>query len=142
MKTCSRCGIEKHISEFQKRKASPDGLTASCKKCLSEYDKSRANLPHRVKNRIDYAATERGIESSGRAKKAWIEKNPTKRKAQHLVNNAIRDKKLFKEPCSVCGSSHRTHAHHDDYSKPLNVRWLCYQHHKDWHAEHGPGLNP
>lgn len=24
-------------------------------------------------------------------------------------------------------------AHHDDYSKPFNVRWLCPQHHREWH---------
>lgn len=32
-------------------------------------------------------------------------------------------------------------AHHDDYRRPLEVRWLCRRHHARWHAEHGQGAN-
>ena len=39
---------------------------------------------------------------------------------------------LVKEPCEVCGS-HETEKHHDDYDKPLEVRWLCRQHHLEHH---------
>jgi hypothetical protein len=36
-------------------------------------------------------------------------------------------------PCEVCGDP-QTHAHHDDYSKPLDVRWFCPRHHREEHA--------
>jgi len=39
--------------------------------------------------------------------------------------------KLIPKPCEVCGSEN-AQAHHDDYSKPVDVRWLC----KDDHQEH------
>ena len=62
MKTCTRCGKEKGLSAFQIRKASNDGLTASCKKCLSDYEKTRANLPHRVKARELYSKSKNGLQ--------------------------------------------------------------------------------
>jgi len=142
MKKCSRCGIVKDESEFHIRKASKDGLTASCKVCLSEYDKLRANNPNRVAARLAYSKTEAGIASGNKAKKKWIASNPNKRKAQQMVNNAIRDGKLFKEPCCVCGATKNIHAHHDDYLKPLNIRWMCARCHHRWHSLHGEGLNP
>ena len=37
-------------------------------------------------------------------------------------------------PCEVCGER-KTHAHHDDYSKPLEVKWLCKKHHDEHHRE-------
>lgn len=39
---------------------------------------------------------------------------------------------LEQQPCEVCGEQ-RAHRHHDDYSKPLEVRWLCPRHHGEVH---------
>lgn len=63
----------------------------------------------------------------------WIARNRDKRKAHMIVAHAIEDGKLSKSPCLVCGSV-RAHAHHDDYSKPLDITWLCAKHHKEVHA--------
>lgn len=132
MKTCSKCKQEKPLEEFQKRKASKDGFTAACKQCLSEYDKQRANLPHRVKAREEYAKTEQGRIAGNRAKKKFRESNPVKAKAHNMVSNAIRDGELKKEPCMICNSSD-VQAHHPDYTKPLDVVWLCPLHHSKIH---------
>ena len=37
-------------------------------------------------------------------------------------------------PCEICGSL-TTHRHHEDYSKPLDIRWLCSRHHAARHKE-------
>lgn len=140
-KTCTRCNKVKDFSLFQKRAASKDGMTASCKECLSIYDKTRANLPHRVKARAEYQKTEAGMESSAKAKKRYIEKNPIKRAAHMITGSAIRKGDLIKKPCEVCGSIDDIHARHNDYHKPLEVRWLCSTHHNEWHKENGEGLN-
>jgi len=38
----------------------------------------------------------------------------------------------MRRPCTVCGAM-KSEAHHEDYSKPLEVTWLCRTCHK---AEH------
>jgi ribosomal protein S27AE len=50
--------------------------------------------------------------------------NAAKYEAHKRVTAAIRSGRLKKQPCERCGNS-RVHAHHDDYSRPLEVRWLC-----------------
>lgn len=50
------------------------------------------------------------------------------------TQRAIESGKLIRQPCEVC-SSVPTDAHHDDYTKPLDVRWLCRQCHTDLHAK-------
>lgn len=57
-----------------------------------------------------------------------------KRRARGMVHRAVRDGVLSRQPCGVCGVE-RTEAHHEDYSKPLEVRWLCKRHHEE--AHHG-----
>lgn len=53
-------------------------------------------------------------------------------KAKNMVLCALKSGKLSKNPCEVCGET-EVHGHHDDYSKPLIVRWLCRKHHLEYH---------
>lgn len=53
--------------------------------------------------------------------------------ARKLARLAVRRGVLIRQPCEVCGAE-RVEAHHDDYSQPLNVRWLCPTHHREHHA--------
>jgi hypothetical protein len=47
------------------------------------------------------------------------------------VDNALRSGKLVKGPCEVGGDcAGRIEAHHDDYARPLTVRWVCKRHHR------------
>jgi hypothetical protein len=65
----------------------------------------------------------------------WQEKNPEKRAAHKQVEWALGSRRLVRQPCERCGSSEGVHAHHDDYSRPLEVMWLCRAHHKERHRE-------
>jgi hypothetical protein len=60
----------------------------------------------------------------------------TKQKAARLeLNAAVLQGKIIKpEQCANCGQRQQLCAHHPDYSKPLEVVWLCYQCHANLHA--------
>ncbi len=61
-------------------------------------------------------------------------------RSQNLAERAFEKGILIPEPCEICGEfgqmkdgRRKVQAHHDDYSKPLEVRWLCQKHHHEWH---------
>jgi hypothetical protein len=58
----------------------------------------------------------------------------TKQSAQAKAAAAIYRGVLVRGPCSQCGAP-KTDAHHEDYSKPLDVVWLCRKCHRLRHAE-------
>lgn len=50
----------------------------------------------------------------------------TKRWAQHLARQAVSKGQISKaSSCERCGAEGETHGHHADYSRPLDVEWLC-----------------
>lgn len=148
-KVCSKCRKEKPCDEFY------ENNVHRCKECIRSavkanrlarieyyrsFDKARASTPQRVKARVAYAKTPKGLVVHSKAKKKWTERNKEKRNAADVVNNAVRDGKLKKScACENCGKSNcRIEGHHNDYSKPLEVRWLCSSCHRKWHEMYGP----
>lgn len=65
-------------------------------------------------------------------KKIQMERYPERVKARQEVFNAIKRGEIIRQSCSVCGLE-KAHAHHEDYSKPLDVIWLCRKHHREVH---------
>lgn len=136
MKRCFKCGSEKNIEEFYRHPMMADGHLGKCKECTKKdtienydknidkikvYEKTRFQKPQRKSNALHYQTTNR-------------ERHPEKYRARNLLNNAIRDGKITKTPCEVCGSE-KSQSHHEDYSKPLEVRWLCFKHHRILHGQ-------
>lgn len=64
-------------------------------------------------------------------------KNETlsKPQARRMLKIALASGKLIAQPCEVCGHP-ETDGHHWDYSRPLDVRWLCRKHHAKVHRKH------
>jgi transposase-like protein len=61
---------------------------------------------------------------------------------RYLVKCALRDGRLIRpDYCSQCKKLRLVVAHHDDYAKPLDVRWLCRSCHQNWHEMNREGLN-
>jgi ribosomal protein S27AE len=66
--------------------------------------------------------------------KDFAEEERIKANARSYLNVYIRRGKVVKKPCEVCGDK-TVQAYHDDYKKPLEVRWMCRKHHKEYHVK-------
>jgi hypothetical protein len=115
-----------------------DGYLNKCKECTRkdvkgnrennveyyrEYDRERANQPHRVAAMQEY-------------NEQYRLEHPLRYLARNIVNNAVRDGKLIPWPvCAVPECNGKPEAHHADYSRPLDVVWLCSVHHKQVHEK-------
>ena len=152
MKICFKCGAEKPLTDYYKHKKMADGHLNKCKSCTKSdaknhrlnnvesvraYDRQRhMNDPDRRKKSLAAAKSWREKNKILHTEKTreWRKRNPEKYAAHIATNNALRNNKLEKKPCEVCGDP-KSQAHHQDYSKPLDVIWLCHQHHVQWHYE-------
>lgn len=67
----------------------------------------------------------------------WARKTAQTGQANSLVNRAVSRGDIKRKPCEVCGEQ-KAEAHHDDYNKPLEVRWLCRECHGKWHRYNKP----
>lgn len=158
MKACHKCGEEKPLDGFYKSTTAKDGRDNTCKECRKarvrqnrrekieqyrEYERQRAMLPHRVAMRERYLATPEGKAAIYRGTKKYRQQNPIKMQAHNRVSKALANGRLSRgEACQECGDSEsRLHAHHDDYLRQLDVRWLCAACHKAWHDKHGEAAN-
>jgi hypothetical protein len=62
-------------------------------------------------------------------------RHPEKARAEKTIQWAIQSGKIKKYACAVCGTTEKVEAHHPDYSKPLEVVWLCREHHLQKHGK-------
>ena len=138
-KICGACKISKKRDEFYKNKYQSGGLRALCINCVRIESKKR-NEPG------GYFKSERGRVARHKAIKKSYEKFPEKWRARAKFKYAIKTGKITRpEFCenfslsSVKCSEGVVHGHHEDYSKPLDVRWLCRSCHNKVHF---PNLLP
>jgi hypothetical protein len=85
---------------------------------IRQHDLDRSKLPHRK-------------EAHRLANAQYRKRNRLAALAHRLVARALRDGALVKpKVCSRCPETSRIEAHHEDYTRPLEVWWLCYRCHK------------
>jgi hypothetical protein len=134
-KKCFKCNEIKSLDNFYKQKSMKDGHVNKCIDCTKK-DVTQNRL-----DKIDYYRSfDRARASQPKRKimakrviSQWKAQFPNRRKAQIILGNALRDKKIEKYPCIVCGIE-KVEAHHPDYDRPLDVIWMCPAHHKQTHA--------
>lgn len=135
-KKCFKCKRVKPLSEFYKHPGMKDGRLNKCKDCnkkdvhwnylkrrkqYAEYEKGRFQEPGRRVKTIEYQRKRRRL-------------NEQQYKANGIVARALRSGKLSKQVCEMCEKV-PAEAHHEDYSKPLDVVWLCRKHHLAIHGK-------
>ncbi len=109
---------EKVLSEY--KQYNPEGYKAPISKIRETqrkfYERNRERMLERVKK----------YQKINREKISVYDKNrdKQKRKARWSVYNHIKYGLLSKKPCFGCGNI-KVQAHHEDYSKPLEIIWLC-----------------
>lgn len=115
-KRCPRCGETKPLDAFGVDRHKKDGHQGHCKSCRNRTHREDQPRRQQVKNR-------------------WRERHPERHYAHRIVEWAIESGKLVRpDACEACGNAGRVQGHHEDYSKPLEVRWLCSVCHKGEHC--------
>ena len=74
---------------------------------------------------------------NARRQREWrgIPENGAKHDARLAVRAAVKAGNIIKpDACVVCGSDKDIQGHHEDYTKPLEVAWLCRDCHANYHA--------
>lgn len=119
---CKRCGVD----IVQKQRVGPKKKT--CDKCKADKQSEYYKNWYSKNGRNRYGGYSIHIME-------WKRQNPEKVAAHRMVASALKGGRL-KNPgkCSICGKiTEYLDAHHDDYSKPLDIVWLCISCHRRKH---------
>lgn len=119
MKTCTTCFETKPLASYYKHPKGAGGYRSQCKDCYAG-----------MRQRYRQTAQGKAVVRSCDVRYAAL--YPEKIIARNAINNAIAHGHRVPQPCEQCGKE-KAQAHHDDYTKPLEVRWLCTQHHAEHH---------
>ena len=126
-KLCKNCNKVLSLTDFYFNH--PGKRHIICKSCY----KTRASKRYRENPQVyvlkkesiyQYFKTEKGRATWNRASKKGRLLHPEKWNARYLVKRAIAKGIIVKQPCFICGETD-VQAHHEDYSKPLEVIFLC-----------------
>ena len=133
-KTCFKCRCEKPLGAFYRHSQMADGHLNKCIECTKKDVRVHRAVNLEKVRAYDRAraSTQKRSEKNFFVSKAWRAEHPDRARAQSRVSYALRTGKINPLPCLVCGE--KAVAHHPDYSRPLDVVWLCQPHHKQAHA--------
>lgn len=136
MKKCSCCEEEKVISCFYKNKHTKDGRCRWCKQCEKDYWRRYLRYVKRDWLHDHYLNDHYKVKTLGEIPPWQQRKNFKQLAAYRVYNKALKTGRLIKpDKCEMADEtcSCSIEGHHDTYSKPLDVRWLCSSHHKRLH---------
>ena len=144
-KLCTRCQCYKPHSDFSANLSKNDGLFVWCKQCFRDHrrplDRERfillmqnSETASKIRSQSRARGNNKTKEYNARKSREYRAKNKDKIKTRNITKYAIQTGIVVRLPCEVCGCE-KSEAHHDDYSKPLEVKWLCKNHHAEIHRK-------
>lgn len=135
-KKCSKCLLIYSSYLFPKDRQKVDGIYPACKECCRKRNRRYAcSHTTLIKEKYkDIYKTPKEKERLRNLAEIMRKKYPEKMMARRQVFLALSRGSITKEICECCSDS-KVHAHHEDYSKPLEVRWLCGKHHRELHRK-------
>ena len=152
-KICNLCEFYLPITDFHLRprplKSGERRHRTICKRCMAkkslanyyadhekwkEHYREANNRPEQVERRRKWSESPQGKAVVRAQWKKYRADDLVRRAAHVAVQEARRLGALVPGPCEVCSKT-PVAAHHDDYTKPLEVRWLCKQCHADHHIK-------
>lgn len=138
VKTCFKCNVEKPITDFYVHPAMGDGRLGKCKECTKRdvSQNYRKNIEHyREYERERFKRPERK-EQARQSQLKQRRRSPEKAAARRKFARALKTGKIQRpDTCQECGAAGRIEGHHPDYSKPLEVEWLCFRCHRAAHGQ-------
>jgi len=132
IRTCSKCKLEKEntLEFFTLLKFTQNGVyreyfSRRCRDCQNEYHRLKRQRPDVKKRQVQYV-----MKHQRKYKDDPVFK--LKLRARERLREQIRRGKIKRGDCSICDKPN-AHAHHEDYTKALDVIWFCRQHHDAYH---------
>lgn len=143
-KICRRCQEIKTLDSFYVHKEMADGHLNICKECtkkrvgkhrennlerIQEYDRQRGRTEKRKSASVEGKKRIKALDREAfnkRQARYNAKREKIKNNARQKVDRAILKGVLIRPSvCEDCGQERYTQGHHEDYSKPLNVVWVC-----------------
>lgn len=129
IKNCTNCGNPVSKTSHGRRTCSDE--CANARTLIGrKIGQKIGGIPPKPPTGKDHPLWLGGKERRKQKLKEYAEKFPERVRARQRVRDAIRRGRLTRKPCEVCGSF-KSEAHHEDYSNPLSVNWLCRMHHRE-----------
>lgn len=139
---CTKCLKVLPLDAFYKTAKGKFGRTSRCRECIradvranqAQVNESaklwRERNPDYLRNYRKAPEVRKKVAEQGAQQR---KNNPDKARARDIIGNEIRRGRLVPQPCQFCGKT-KTQAHHPDYSKPLEVVWVCSRcHYEQFH---------
>lgn len=133
MKICTKCGVEKPYREFNKRRASSDGLNTRCKSCLSNIRKkdSKRKAKDRQYKRDKYENDKEYRENRKSYSREWHVRNKSRSRDNQLsrkygLNQEDLDDLINQQEnrCAICGDEFQETPNIDHCHETGKVRGL------------------